>query len=203
MPGVKNAEQTRQAILAAAFNEIHENGFQGARLDRLLPELGLTKGALYYHFPDKQSVLSAVIDEMLDPTQQIMWSQPLRESDDPIEGLKVSIRGMKEKHLERDENIERGCPVFNLIQEMSPIHEGVRQKLEQLVDSIRNSTIEALERGIAAGIVREDVRPDVVADFIMATKEGIMNYGKLTRSRQQIEDSFRCLEEYLDTLRKT
>ena len=61
----RDPEQTRQNILAAAFEEVHGNGFRGASLERILADTGLTKGALYHHFPNKDALGHALIDETL------------------------------------------------------------------------------------------------------------------------------------------
>jgi len=47
----QTADVTREKILDAAFHEIHRYGFQSASLANILERTGLTKGALYHHFP--------------------------------------------------------------------------------------------------------------------------------------------------------
>lgn len=56
---------TRKRLLEAAFNEIHLHGFQAASISQTLRDTGLTKGALYHHFLNKQQLEPAVIDEVM------------------------------------------------------------------------------------------------------------------------------------------
>ena len=56
---------TRQIILQAAFDEIYAHGFQAASLTKILSTTGVTKGALYYYFPNKLTLGYAVVDEIL------------------------------------------------------------------------------------------------------------------------------------------
>jgi len=55
---------TRSKILFAAYKEIHLHGFQAASLNNILAHTGVTKGALYHHFPNKTELGYAVIDEV-------------------------------------------------------------------------------------------------------------------------------------------
>ena len=61
----KQPDQTRDKILHSAFCEIHRQGFQAASIANILQDTGLTKGALYHHFPTKQALGLAVIDEVI------------------------------------------------------------------------------------------------------------------------------------------
>jgi AcrR family transcriptional regulator len=42
--------------LKAAFKEMHRSGFRSADLDAISAKAGVTKGALYYHFDDKEAL---------------------------------------------------------------------------------------------------------------------------------------------------
>ena len=83
---------TREKILDAAFQEIYRHGFQAASLSNILAKTGLTKGALYHHFPDKDRLGHAVIEEVVYEGLDAMVFAPLRESDDPLETLREIIR---------------------------------------------------------------------------------------------------------------
>ena len=87
----RNPDVTRQRILEAAFMEIYRNGFQGMRLDEVLSVTGLTKGALYHHFPNKRALGYAVVDEIILPTVEATWLQPLKNAADPLQGLVTII----------------------------------------------------------------------------------------------------------------
>ena len=47
-----NPEQTRTQILEMACMLIHQHGFKGMRIDEVAEKTELTKGAIYYHFPN-------------------------------------------------------------------------------------------------------------------------------------------------------
>lgn len=52
---------TRHALLVAAGAQFATSGYHGSPLREILARCGVTKGALYFHFPDKQALADAVI----------------------------------------------------------------------------------------------------------------------------------------------
>ena len=81
----KQCDLTRDKILEAAFAEMHRQGYQAASITNIVAETGLTKGALYHHFPAKKDLGLAVIDEVIREGMEAMMFAPLRESDQPLE----------------------------------------------------------------------------------------------------------------------
>ncbi|WP_411876503.1 TetR/AcrR family transcriptional regulator [Vulcanococcus limneticus] len=67
--GLTKAEQTqrtRRAILERARHLFAAQGYAATGTEELIRGLGVTRGALYHQFQDKQAVLAAVIAEVLD-----------------------------------------------------------------------------------------------------------------------------------------
>ena len=61
-----SAAETRARILSAAAAEILAVGYTNASLSSIAARLGVTKGALGYHFPSKSSVAYALFDHMTE-----------------------------------------------------------------------------------------------------------------------------------------
>lgn len=64
------AAQTRRTILDAAAHEFLMNGYAGTSLSAIAERLGLTKGALAYHFPSKADFASEFIRSVRAATAQ-------------------------------------------------------------------------------------------------------------------------------------
>ncbi len=56
------AVRTRRTILEAAAAVFDEFGYEGASTTEILARSGLTRGALYFHFPSKEAIADAVVD---------------------------------------------------------------------------------------------------------------------------------------------
>ncbi len=57
--------RTRAALTEAASEYIAREGYDGASLDALAASAGLSKGAVYAHFPSKVDLFIAVVEEAL------------------------------------------------------------------------------------------------------------------------------------------
>ncbi|HUJ63124.1 MAG TPA: TetR family transcriptional regulator [Kofleriaceae bacterium] len=57
-------QRTRAALIAAGLAEISEHGLE-ASLDAICARAGLTRGAFYVHFADREAFLIAVMNEVL------------------------------------------------------------------------------------------------------------------------------------------
>src|SRR5690606_25632121 len=58
--------ETRRALIAAGAAEFTENGIEGSSLDAICARAGLTRGAFYVHFKDRDDLLKAILDVLLE-----------------------------------------------------------------------------------------------------------------------------------------
>ena len=195
----RNPDQTRQILLQAALEEIHLCGFQAASLSNILAKTGLTKGALYHHFPDKLSLGYAVVEEIIQDYTLDKWVRPLAGFSDPIDGMLHILNDIGGKLDAQD--VCLGCPLNNLAQEMSPIDEGFRQRLDHVYRLWRQGISEALARGQHAGKVRAEINSEAAATFIIAALEGCMGIAKNARDVKLLHSCGWGLMQYLETLR--
>lgn len=199
-PRMRDPESTRQKILHSAFLEIYRRGFQAASLDSILADAGVTKGALYHHFPDKAWLGYAVVDEVIRDHLLDRWLGPLAKgADDPLTSLQQAFR-IRAKSVQPHE-VELGCPLNNLAQEMSPLDEEFRERIETVFDQWREGFTDAIESAKARGIVRKDVNSRQIATFLVAAAEGSFGLAKNARSMEMFRSNMEALAMYLDTLR--
>ena len=145
----KQPDITREKILDAAFQEVYRHGFQAASLNNILAKIGLTKGALYHHFPTKGDLGHAVIDEVIRDGLDAMVFAPLRESDDPAATLLDIIRAKGERTTL--ESVSLGCPLNNLMQEMSPLDTQFKKRLTSPIGRVAEGGRGCLAARPAAG----------------------------------------------------
>lgn len=62
-PATDRGEESRERILAVAGKAFAEAGYAGASLNDILRATGLTKGGFYFHFPSKEALALAVVEE--------------------------------------------------------------------------------------------------------------------------------------------
>ena len=190
---------TRQRILQAAYHEIHYRGYQAASIQSIIDQAGVTKGALYHHFRCKHDLVLALIDEVYSQYVRETFIQPLRDNDDPVSALIDILHTLQERIT--DESVALGCPLDNLAQEMTPIDEVIRQKLEQLYQYKRETIIAAFQRGQMNGTVNRNSNAESIALMVMATLQGCMGMAQSARSAKVLVQCGRGLVHYLEQLR--
>lgn len=193
-------EATREKLLMAAFEEIYRRGFQAASLDTILAQAGVTKGALYHHFPTKAALGYAVVDEvvkglLLDRWLGVLQAQP----GDPVTALQGTLRHRAANLTARE--IELGCPLNNLAQEMSPLDEQFRRSVDATFETWRDGFAQVLARGQVEGSVRRDVDAKKVATFIVAAVEGSYGLAKSAQSGPMVRANLELLGMFLESLR--
>jgi len=192
-------DATRGNLIQAAFDEVYRKGMRSASLDGILERAGVTKGALYHHFPNKKALCVAMVDEVIRPRVLELWVEPLAHSDDPIGTLQEILRTRALPTSE--EQVRCGCPLNNLSQEMSSVDEEFRLQLVNVYDHWRTGIREALERGQKAGTVRRDIDSGDTALFIVSSMEGAMGMAKNVHSVDALRSATGVLVSFLETLR--
>jgi TetR/AcrR family transcriptional regulator, transcriptional repressor for nem operon len=193
----RNSERTRGLLLQAAFREMHRSGFRSADLDAILAKAGVTKGALYYHFDNKEALGYAVVDEVMASDLHQKWVQPLRDAKNPID---VLIRIVQSESLKR-EDVRRGCPLLNLSQEMSGLDEGFRKRTARLFRDWHDAVAGALREGQKRGLVRNDIDANETATFLIATYEGYVVLTKNSQDARMMQSGQRRVSGHLGSLR--
>lgn len=197
--GVEEAD-TRSKILFAAYKEIHGNGFQAASLSNILARTGVTKGALYHHFPNKLELGYAVVDEVIANRIYLSFIQPLESSSDPVEGFAALIDKTGQEFSMTD--IELGCPLSVLAQEMASIDEGFRSRLTKIYELWHQSLADMLRKAKDDGLIKDEVDPYATAVMLAATMEGCLTAAKVAQDMDKLYQCGCGITQYLQLIRK-
>lgn len=176
VPNLRQPDVTRARLMEAAFAEIQRHGYRAASLTDILTAAGLTKGALYHHFSDKQALGLAVLDEMIGTYIQNTFVAPLLRAQSPVAALLQILNEIGSAAC--DATIALGCPFNNLLQEMSGVEPAFQARLAYWLAVWHTAFVQALQRARKLGEIRADVDCDAAALFIIAGMEGCMSLAK-------------------------
>jgi AcrR family transcriptional regulator len=193
----RDPERTRERLLQAAFREIHRSGFQSAGIDAILAATNVTKGALYYHFDSKETLGYAVVEEIVAKFTRDRWLRPMLSEGQPIDILIGVVRRIPA----RPKDVRAGCPLLNLAQEMSPLDEQFRKRLESIFLDWQEGIATLLRKGQSQGTVRRDLNPDETASFLVAMVEGYATLAKNAQDPKVWKAGIRNIVEWLRSLR--
>jgi TetR/AcrR family transcriptional regulator, transcriptional repressor for nem operon len=193
----RDPERTRERLLQAAFREVHRSGFQSASIDTILAATNVTKGALYHHFDSKETLGYAVVEEKIAELTRDRWLRPMLSEGETIDILIGVVRRIPA----RPQDVRAGCPLLLLAQEMSPLDEQFRKRLERIFLAWREGVAALLRKGQNRGTVRRDLNPDDAAGFLVALVEGYATLAKNAQDAKVWKAGIRNIVVWLKSLR--
>jgi TetR/AcrR family transcriptional regulator, transcriptional repressor for nem operon len=101
----------------------------------------------------------------------------------------------------RPADVRESCPLLNLAQEMSPLDEQFRKRLERLFLAWQGGVATLLRKGQSGGTVRRDLNPDETASFLVAMVEGYASLAKNAQDTKVWEVGIRNIVGWLKSLR--
>ncbi|OQX07809.1 MAG: TetR family transcriptional regulator [Desulfobulbaceae bacterium A2] len=185
-----DAKKTRERLIDAAYEELYSKGYQGAALADILRVAGVHKGSLYHFFAGKKDLAITAISERMAQRFAARYGTIAARGNDYVAAL---IDVLRDTSL-RD--FRRGCPLANLVQEMSNLDEDFDRALKAIYADYRATIRDILERAVAAGELRpcDTAR---LATFITVVTEGAILAAKASG---EIEDYSGSIEELARSL---
>jgi TetR/AcrR family transcriptional regulator, transcriptional repressor for nem operon len=186
---------TRKNLIDSAFSEIYSNGYQGASLTTILKNAKVHKGSMYHFFENKKDMALVCIKEKIYERFVQRYSLILALESGYLEAF---IDGLKDTS-QRDFN--KGCPIANIVQEMSNIDEDFKVLMEEIYQSFRKNIKDILDTAIQKNEMKEcDTRK--LALYIASVLEGAVLSAKATQNIQDYTDVIDILSSYIMSFKK-
>ena len=191
------AELTRSNILEIAAQEILRNGFQSSSIGEIIKKANVSKGCFYHHFSTKKELGYAVLDHSIEHVKTELW-MPLLTSDNPLTAI-INMFSHPEQYLD-SERVKFGCPINNLSQEMSPIDEYFREKIEIMFADWKTHLSASLKRCQDNGDMKTDASAEEIATLIIAVTQGATGIAKNSQQTKSFSEYSHGLVKYLKFL---
>lgn len=136
----------RTRLLEAARDVIRRQGYAATTVDDLCAEAGVTKGAFFHHFKNKEALGVAAAEYWSETTSALFASAPYHAPDDPLARVLAYIDFRKE--IIGGDLAEWTCLVGTMTQEVYGTYPAIR---EACADSILSHAA-TLEPDIAAAM---------------------------------------------------
>ncbi|MEV6175433.1 ScbR family autoregulator-binding transcription factor [Streptomyces sp. NPDC051954] len=165
------AIRTRQTILTAAAKVFEERGYQASTISEILNTAGVTKGALYFHFPSKEHLAQGVLAG--------------QDQQAPIPDRACKVQQIVDTvvlHAYR-------------LQSDAMVRAGVRLSLDQLAQGLDRSgpfsrwtevIVELLEKAQAQGELLPHVVPAETAEVLVGTFAGVQSMSEAVSGYQDL-----------------
>jgi AcrR family transcriptional regulator len=168
----------RREILAGARTCFARYGYEGATVRRLEEEIGLSRGAIFHHFRDKDSLFLAVAEDdaaaMVATVAEHGLVQVMRDLLDRAAdaAAEPDVTGWLGSQLEVSRRL-RTDPEF-------------AKRWAARSDAIAAATRDRLLRQHEAGVLRADVPLDILAQFLELAYDGLVLHLAMGRPAQDL-----------------
>jgi TetR/AcrR family transcriptional regulator, transcriptional repressor for nem operon len=186
-------ELTREAILSAAQKLANTKGFGATSINDLLAATGLSKGSLYFHFPDKQSLGLAILEKAHDDFRIFLTAS--LTGNTPGTCLENFFHQVLSQHLAK--GFVGGCLWGNTALEMSDSDTSFASVVEHVFDEWAAGIEEKVAAAQRSGDVRSDIHAKALALHIVATIEGGIMLSRLKKNEQPMRYCLETMREML------
>ena len=188
--------ERRQQLIEAAWRCVADRGFKTLTVDEVCAEAGVSKGAFYVYFAQKQDLLSALL---ADEAQQIdgVMSMLDRANIKGVERLRRFARAM----IERGEDPARVQIHADLWGEMSSDPQ-LRDQWINVVRTRRETLRDWIERSVASSELKQ-VPANALAAILLALGDGLLVHAGLDSSGFRWVNVATALDAILDGIAAT
>jgi TetR/AcrR family transcriptional repressor of nem operon len=195
-------ETTRKRILDAAQAMILGHGFAGVSVDQLIQSLGLTKGAFFHHFKNKNDLARSLIRRYADEGMQFFSDSLARAkklSNDPLQQLLIII-GLYEEMFEDLTEPYPGCLLASYVYELQQFDEETRAILNEEFILSRTELAKLIREVMVKYPPHREVDPLSLADGFMSVFEGAFVLSKSLGEADVTIKQLRHYKTYIELL---
>src|SRR4029453_3543570 len=156
-----SVEPPRRQMLAAAIDCFARHGYRGTSIERIARDVGVTKGARFYHFRDKEDLLFAAVTERVGEFER----KVLRDAEPARDALTTLRRVVDACFFHATVSNPRRF-IITLRVEALDTSPRLSEEFRRILRGMRSYLAEVVRRGQRAGSIRADVAPAAVAATI-------------------------------------
>lgn len=191
------ADRTRQHIIERTAPLFNKKGFDGTSLADLTAATGLTKGALYGNFSDK--------DEIAREAFQYAVAKVRASVEKSLEGKKsyrqqlLALFGFFAEYVTRPP-VPGGCPLLNAAVEVDDHRVSMRRMVGTELVAVVTFIERLIRNGVQAGEFRRETRPRELAYTFFCCIEGAMMFSRVARSTEAMDIVITHCKEILNKI---
>lgn len=166
-PRTKKGRGSKEALLRAARVVVGRDGFAAARVGDIAAEAGMSNGAFYRYYVDKNAVLTELVTMLL--RQLCDESQARWSPRDPAESVVVTT----ERYFRF---YERNADLFGVLHETMQTHPEIEAMQAESRRHFHERITRMIRRAVQKGLVRPDLDPDLGAALLGGMTEHYAYY---------------------------
>lgn len=193
------AERTKAYIIEKTSPIFNQKGVAGTSLADITEATGLTKGAIYGNFSDKDAVAIAAfnynVEQIFNELAAFMAQQPTY-----VGKLKAITHYYRARYATG--RLGYGCPMANTATEADDTHPLLHAQVKERYIKWRKGIVRLVQAGIEAGELNTNIDAAKIANIMIATIQGCIVVTKATGDGQFALAALGHLDDMIDQYSK-
>lgn len=181
---MSKADRTRQYIVEKVAPIFNLKGFDGTSISDVTDATGLTKGALYGNFTDKDEIALEAFKYSMRKVREMVMQ---RVSNKPTYKERLSALLDFYSSYVFNPPIPGGCPLLNTSVEVDDHRTSMRRIVVKELTSTVSFIQDLIDKGIQAKEFQENTDTRALAYTIFCAIEGALIFSRVERSREPMD----------------
>lgn len=188
----------RRRLLDAAVHEVRLRGFTATSVDAICSRAGVSKGAYFHHFDNKEDVGIASAAHWSEVTSQIFQSAPYQEVENPAEKIIAYVDFRRE--LIQGGLSDFSCLAGTMVQETFDSYPDIRDACGESILGHAKTLEEDISQAMQDADLETDWTAFGLATHIQAVIQGAFVVAKAANDPSVAQESLEHLKRYLKLL---
>ena len=195
---LSKADRTRQFIIETTADIFNTKGYAGTSMSDFTEATGLTKGAIYGNFGNKEDVALAVFDYNHAKVSGLIQKK-IQAAKTYHDKLMVYARVYDQYALSNFP--DGGCPILNTAIEADDTNNLLKDRASNAIKKWKKSVQDLIQAGVDAGEFKEGLDQPRLALSIIALVEGGLMMSKVTNSQSYLDKIMGTVELLINEMK--
>ena len=189
-------QNTQKKIVNAAERLILKGGYEGTSLNDMVAAAGVSKGALFHYFTNKQAVSLDVLEKYANEQIFLPLEKHMMTAPSVKQGLMSWLQESYRAYAQW--KFEGGCLLGNMALELSDRDPEMRERIKQIFLQWENQMVGFLKPVAAQGKLL--MEPRQFARLLISSYEGITMSVKVHKDHIRASREFLALGELIERM---
>ncbi len=191
--------KNKKLLIDITYDLLYRKGYCATSLMDILKIANITKGAMYYHFTNKNELVLESMRYYIDFILQSHWIDPFEESSEPLQTIIAQINANYDVYADPQIplDIKHGCPLMNFVLDMSDKDDSFFEYLQSVYNRWQESITKALQSAQELGQTKTNFDAQEQALFIISSIEGCISVAKAYNDLSVLRRNFDALNIYI------
>lgn len=191
---MRNPDETKSRILSKSGVLFNTQGYKATSISDITKATGYTKGAIYRHFKNKDTLEKETLYHLSTRMLEILRER-IRCQATAGDKLRA-VFSYFESYVVKPE-VKGGCPLMNAAIEADDANPVLRREAIKILDILHDSVVTILKNGIRFRQIQKQTDTEHYATLIIASLEGAIMMSKLRGNNHDIKRIIRHLDRQI------